>query len=509
MRNRSGSRIRVYVSRKASFLSIVMGLVLACRGSAQTGPEIALETVLTGLAQSTTVTNAGDARLFVTLQRGRIVIVDGGRQLPTAFLDVSSLVSCCGERGLLGLAFHPRYAENGFFFVDYTNTAGDTVIARYRRAPGNPNVADPASGVNLLTIAQPFANHNGGQLAFGPDGYLYVGMGDGGSANDPMCNGQRDETLLGKILRIDVDASVDSPPFYGIPPSNPFAAPGGARDEIWAKGLRNPWRFSFDRLTGDLYIGDVGQGAREEVDFQPAGSPGGQNYGWKIMEGTRCGDGGTSGCPAGVPACNSPALTLPILEYSHSSGDCSITGGYVYRGQLFPDLVGTYLYGDYCTGRIWGGTQSSSGAWSARLFTPRAPGVTTFGEDAAGEIYLATEGGLLARVVNPNPIAPAIASVEPASGSARGGDSTIVTGGNFLLGVTVALGGVAAPSVLILDPNGTRLLIVTPPHAAGPVDVVVTNPDGRSATLPGGYTFTAPVRVSPRPRIPRTVTPRT
>jgi hypothetical protein len=361
--------------------------------------------------------------------------------------------------------------------------------------------------VTLLTIDQPFANHNGGQLAFGPDGYLYVGMGDGGSANDPMCNGQRDEALLGKILRIDVDANVDTPPFYGIPPDNPFAALGGARDEIWAKGLRNPWRFSFDRQTGDLYIGDVGQGAREEVDFQAAGSPGGRNYGWKVMEGTQCGGGGTSGCPSGTPACNSPALTAPVLEYSHSDGNCSITGGYVYRGRSFPELAGTYFYGDYCSGRIWGATRSAAETWSTRLFARRATGLTTFGEDVGGEIYLATEGGLLAHVVDANPPpAPTLVSIEPASGSTRGGDSVILTGGNFASEMTVSFGGIPAPFVSILDSNGTRLRVETPAHAAGPVDVVVTNSDGRSATLPGGYTFAAVSKV-PRPaRTPRTIT---
>jgi glucose/arabinose dehydrogenase len=487
----------------------VLGLPgLASCAFAQAPPEIALETILTGLAQPTSITHAGDARVFLTLQRGRIVIVDGGRLLPTAFLDISALVSCCGERGLLGLAFHPRYAENGFFFVDYTNLGGDTVIARYRVSPSNPNVADLASGVILLTIEQPFANHNGGQLAFGPDGYLYIGMGDGGSANDPMCNGQRDETLLGKILRIDVDANVDSPPFYGIPPDNPFAAPGGARDEIWAKGLRNPWKFSFDRLTADLYIGDVGQGSREEVNWHPSGSPGFRNYGWKVMEGTQCGGGGTSGCPAGTPTCNSPGLTPPAIEYSHTDGDCSITGGYVYRGGLFVRLIRWYFYGDYCSGKIRG-SRFASGFFTTRVFSPRAPGVTTFGEDVTGEIYLATEGGLLARIVDANPPAtPVLVSIEPASGPARGGDSIVINGGNFVSGVTVLFADVLAPSVSVLESDGTRLLVVTPPHGVGPVDIVVTNPIGQSATLPGGYTYTAPVRVEPPPRIPRTVTPR-
>jgi Glucose / Sorbosone dehydrogenase/IPT/TIG domain len=421
----------------------------------------------------------------------------------TAFLDIRSLVGCCGERGLLGLAFHPRYSENGFFFVDYTNTAGDTVIARYR-VSSDPGAADSSSGVTLLTIPQPFANHNGGQLAFGPDGYLYVGMGDGGSANDPMCNGQRDESLLGKILRIDV-ANAGSAPFYGIPPDNPFAAPGGARDEIWAKGLRNPWRFSFDRSTGDLFIGDVGQGAREEIDFQAAGAPGGRNYGWKIMEGTICGGGGTSGCPGGVPTCNSPVLTLPILEYSHSGGDCSVTGGYVYRGRQFPSLVGTYLYGDYCTGKIWGAT-SAAGSWSSRLFTRRAPNLTTFGEDASGELYLATENGLFARIVDANPTVPTLLSVDSASGPVRGGEIVVLTGSGFFIGAVVTFGGVPGTDVTLLDSTSTRLSVVTPAHAAGAVDVVVTNADGRSTTLSGGYVFEPVGRVS-RVRSPLTTLP--
>jgi glucose/arabinose dehydrogenase len=467
-------------------------------------PEIALETLATGLTQPTSIAHAGDARIFLTLQNGQVVAFEGGHVRAPAFLDIRALVGCCGERGLLGLAFHPQYSENGFFFVDYTNTAGDTVIARYR-VSSDPGAADSSSGVTLLTIPQPFANHNGGQLAFGPDGYLYVGMGDGGSANDPMCNGQRDESLLGKILRIDVDANAGSAPFYGIPPDNPFAAPGGARDEIWAKGLRNPWRFSFDRSTGDLFIGDVGQSAREEIDFQAAGAPGGRNYGWKVMEGTICGGGGTSGCPGGVPACNSPVLTLPILEYSHSGGDCSVTGGFVYRGWQFPGLVGTYLYGDYCTGKIWGAT-SAAGSWSSRLFTRRAPNLTTFGEDASGELYLATENGLFARVVDANPTAPTLLSVDSASGSVRGGEIVVLTGSGFFTGAVVTFGGVPGTDVAVLDSTSTRLSVVTPAHPAGAVDVRVTNADGRSATLSGGYVFEPLGRVS-RVRSPLTTLP--
>ena len=496
------------VLRKLTPALVLVGVVLACRGSAQPAPEIALQTVATGLARATSVTHAGDSRIFVTLQTGRIVILEDGRVLPAAFLDVSNRVSCCGEQGLLGLAFHPRYAENGLLFIDYTNPSGDTIIARYRVSPSNPNVADAASAVTLLTIDQPFANHNGGQLAFGPDGFLYVGMGDGGSANDPMCNAQRDESLLGKILRLDVDANTDTSPFYGIPPDNPFAAPGGARDEIWAKGLRNPWRFSFDRATGDLYIGDVGQGAREEVDFEAAGSAGGRNYGWKPMEGTGCAGGGTSGCPSGTLTCNSPGFTPPILEYTHSGGDCSITGGYVYRGRTSPALVGTYLYADYCTGKIWGARRDDSGAWSTRLLSTRAAGLTTFGEDAPGEIYVATEGGILARVVDANPTAPTVLSIDTTSGSTRGGTAVAITGTGFLTGVTVSFGGVEAPSVAILDSSGTRLRVETPAHAEGPVDIVVTNSDGRSATLPAAFVFSPVPLVTPAPRTPRSVSPR-
>lgn len=359
--------------------------------------DIALETLATGVGPITSIAHAGDARLFLTLQTGRIVIFSGGQVLPAPFLDVTPLVSCCGERGLLSVAFHPRYSENGFFFVNYTNRSGDTVVARYRVSAMNPGAADPSSAVTLLIIRQPFANHNGGELQFGPDGYLYIGMGDGGSANDPMCHAQRDDSLLGKMLRIDVNQNADAPPYYGIPSDNPFVGPGDPPDEVWAKGLRNPWRYSFDRATGDLYIGDVGQGAREEINFQPRSSSGGENYGWKMMEGRICGTGGQSGCPAGTSACNAHSLVLPLFEYAHGAGECSVTGGYVYRGSRIPRLVGTYLYGDYCSGRIWGGRE---------LLSPRVPGLTTFGEDLSGEIYLGTEGGRLLRVADPSPPPP-------------------------------------------------------------------------------------------------------
>jgi glucose/arabinose dehydrogenase len=369
------------------------------RITAAAAPEVELVTLASGLPGITSIVHAGDSRLFLTEQIGRVMVWDGSSVLPTPLLDVTSLVSCCQERGLLSVAFHPSYAQTGLFFIDYTNTAGDTVIARYHVSASDPNRADPASAVVLLTIQQPFANHNGGELQFGPDGYLYIGMGDGGSANDPMCNAQRDTSLLGKLLRIDVDSNAASAPFYSVPPDNPFRPGGGPPNEVWAKGLRNPWRFSFDRATGDLWIGDVGQDEREEIDVEPHGSAGGRNYGWKLMEGTICGAGGSSGCSSPAPPpCNSPDYTAPVFEYSHSSGDCSVTGGYVYRGSAMPGFAGLYFYGDFCTGRLLA---------SGRVLAARAANLSTFGEDMSGELYLATTGGLFARLtefgVTPTP----------------------------------------------------------------------------------------------------------
>ena len=289
----------------------------------------------------------------------------------------------------MGLAFHPDYAMNGFFFVNYTNTSGDTVIARYQ-VSANPNIANSASEMILMTIDQPFSNHNGGQIVFGPDGYLYIGMGDGGSGGDPECNGQDLSTLLGAMLRIDVDGAVP----YAIPATNPFVGMAGALDEIWAWGLRNPWRFSFDRSTGDLYIADVGQGAREEVNRQLLASMGGENYGWNIKEGFSCFGCGT--CP-GPCICGDPSLVDPVLDYQHALGRCSITGGYVYRGSLVSSLTGDYLFSDYCTGELW---STTPGVWTRDDLGLSALGfgVTTFGQDACGELYVADIGGSPRRV---------------------------------------------------------------------------------------------------------------
>ena len=328
----------------------------------------------------------GSGRLFAIEQPGVIRIIQNGDLMPAPFLDIRSRIdSSSSEQGLLGLAFHPAYIENGFFFVNYTDRNGDTVIARYR-VSADPNLADPASELRLLQVSQPFANHNGGDLVFGPDGYLYISLGDGGSGGDPGNNGQSTETLLGALLRIEVGEAEN----YIVPQHNPFID-GGGRPEIWAYGLRNPWRISFDRQTGDLYIADVGQNSWEEVNFQPAGSPGGENYGWNIMEGFHCYQS---------PTCDQSGLTLPVVEYAlHVEGDCAVTGGYVYRGSSLPDWQGIYIYGDYCSGRVWGLFQNQAGEWENGLLFETGARITTFGQDEDGEIYLVNHRGSVYKLV--------------------------------------------------------------------------------------------------------------
>ncbi len=344
-------------------------------------PTLALSSQpIGGLASPVGITNANDGsgRIFVVEQGGKIRIVKNGAALSTPFLDISARISSGGERGLLGLAFAPDYTRRGVFYVDYTNPAGDTVISRFRRSASNADAADPASEQVVITIAQPFANHNGGQLAFGRDGYLYVGMGDGGDAGDPGNRAQNPSALLGKILRIDVETG--RPYTYTVPASNPFVNRTGFRGEIWALGVRNPWRFSFDRLTADLFIADVGQGSFEEVDFQPSTSHGGENYGWRIMEGTHC---------FNPNPCDMTGLTLPVVEYGHGAGDCSVTGGYVYRASGFPRMQGLYFYGDFCTGRIWS-LRHANNAWTSSLLLDTSISISAFGEDEAGNLYVAS-----------------------------------------------------------------------------------------------------------------------
>ncbi|MBX0330643.1 PQQ-dependent sugar dehydrogenase [Oscillochloris sp. ZM17-4] len=356
--------------------------------------SVRLEQVAGGFSKPTFITGAGDGsgRLFVVEQLGRVWVVRDGARLGQPFLDISGLVGSSGsEQGLLSVAFHPRYAENGLFFVDYTDRRGGTVLARYR-VSADADLADPASAEVLLQVDQPAANHNGGQLAFGPDGYLYVGLGDGGGGGDTYGNGQNLGTLLGTILRLDVDGGGDQGRPYGVPADNPFVGRGDARPEIWAWGLRNPWRFGFDRGTGDLYIADVGQNAVEEVSVQPAGSAGGENYGWNTMEGDTC---------YTAQGCDQAGLTLPATTYLHSSaeGGCSITGGYVYRGAALPRAAGLYLYSDYCTGNLWALRRQGAG-WENRLIGRLGVSPSSFGEDDAGELYVADHaGGVIYRLV--------------------------------------------------------------------------------------------------------------
>ncbi len=347
-------------------------------------PDVRLVEVAGGFNRPVLVTHAGDAsgRLFIVEQYGRIWIYADGALLPQPFLDVADRLSTRGnEQGLLGLAFHPDYAANGLFFINYTDRDGATAVVRYRVSADDPNRADPASAAIILQIAQPYRNHNGGHIAFGPDGYLYIGMGDGGSAGDPQGSGQNPAALLGKMLRIDINADP-----YAIPADNPFVNAADYAPEIWAMGLRNPWRFSFDRASGDLYIGDVGQNAVEEVNFQPADSRGGENYGWNILEGTRAYSGAAA--PAG--------LVPPFYEYPHPEG-CSVIGGYVYRGEGLPDLQGIYLFGDYCSGVVYASRRDASGNWQTMRWLDTGKIISSFGEDEAGELYLIGHMGSIYR----------------------------------------------------------------------------------------------------------------
>ncbi len=373
-------------------ISLVVGAGAVERVAAQA--PFALEEIASGVTRPLYVTTAGDGsgRLFVVEQGGLIWIVQDGAVLETPFLDVSDLITpsalsgSYSEQGLLGLAFHPDYAKNGVFFIDYTDREGSSVVARYHVSADDPNVADPSSAESLLVVPQPYANHNGGHLAFGPDGYLYVALGDGGSGGDPQGNGQNPRTLLGSILRLDVNTETG----YAVPPDNPFAGSDAGRPEIWAYGFRNPWRFSFDRETGDLYIADVGQNEWEEVNFQPADSPGGENYGWNAYEGTHVYSGQQP----------SSEVVMPIAEYSHSTGGCSITGGYVYRGAAIPELRGTYFYGDWCSGTVWAATPDGSGNWNASPALESGRPISSFGEDEAGELYLVDYSGAVLRFVS-------------------------------------------------------------------------------------------------------------
>jgi uncharacterized protein (TIGR03437 family) len=437
----------------------VLGLILAARLA---GQEVHTVPVGTGLGGVVDIQNAADgsARLFLVQQSGVIRVMRNGALVEAPFLDIHGKTTGTGERGLLGLAFPPGFASKQRFYVDYTDLNGDTTIAQYR-VSANPDVADAASEAVLLKIAQPFANHNGGQVRFGPDGYLYIAMGDGGSGGDPLGNGQKLSTLLGKLLRIDVESS---PGQVRIPADNPFVNTAGARPEIWAYGLRNPWRFSFDRASGDLWIGDVGQDLYEEVDFQPAAGRGGENYGWNLMEGLHCYQAG----------CSMQGITLPVAEYTHAAGGCAVTGGFLYRGRLSPGLRGIYLYGDYCSGRIWG-LERQGDAWNNRQLLASGFTITTFGEDEAGEVYVYNaangqvnrmEGSLAPRFT----AAAVVNAASFAAGMVAGSLATVFAAGvrddegvtvadrvplpYTLAGVSVTVAGIPAPVYSVSNVGG-------------------------------------------------------
>ena len=345
-------------------------------------PPLEAVRLLTGFRAPVHVTHAGDGRLYIVEKGGAIRTVKSGAVESEVFLDIQNRVSRGDEQGLLSVAFPPGYTAKRYFYVNYTNLKGDTTISRFRLRDG-AQTADPASETIVLTIAQPYENHNGGQIAFSPkDGYLYIGMGDGGGYGDTDRNGQNTLSMLGKMLRIDVEGGAGP---YGIPADNPFAGVPGYEPAIWALGLRNPWRFSFDRETGGLYIGDVGQDLYEEIDFQPASSAGGENYGWNIAEALHC---------YADPFCgNHTGFTSPVVEYDHDEG-CSVTGGNVYRGSRFPGLAGIYFFSDYCTGRLWG-LRRDGDTWVRQLYFATGLPIVSFGEDDGGELYFVTlEGGL-------------------------------------------------------------------------------------------------------------------
>jgi len=395
--------------------------------------------------------NDGSGRIFVVSQEGVIKIFQGGAYLSTPFLDISSLVTFNDEQGLLSMEFHPDYVDNGWFYVYYVDnltTPGSVTIARYT-VSSDPNVADPSSAQIVLVVPNPFDDtHRGGRLEFGPDGYLYAGIGDSGGVGDPENRAQNTSSLFGKLLRLDVNGTgavpcgqADPMP-YAVPPTNPFVGVAGACEEIWAYGFRNPWRFSFDRATDDLFIADVGEDSWEEIDLQPAGSTGGQNYGWRLMEADHCFDPPTN--------CDDGTLTHPIFEYAHiPAGRCAVIGGFRYRGTLVPDLVGMYVYGDLCSGEVFAATQSG-GTWSSVVLKDTTFVISGFGEDEAGELYLTNLSGLVYRVEQTPYPAPALSAVSPSPILAGDPGVTLVaTGSGFTAESVVRWNGSTRPTVFV------------------------------------------------------------
>jgi glucose/arabinose dehydrogenase len=417
--------------------------LFAAKHSTNAQPVIGFTNFITsGLSSPVDIVNSGDGtnRLFIVEQGGTIRIHNGSSLLATPFLNISTIITPGGERGLLSMAFHPDYENNRYFFVYYNNLSGDITLARYQTQAGNPNEADAGSGVVLLTIAKPFANHNGGDLNFGSDGYLYFGTGDGGSGGDPNNFAQTGSSLLGKMIRIDVN-NFSTPPFYTIPPDNPYVADPNVDDRIWALGLRNPWRWSFDRNTNDMWIADVGQGAWEEVNFRPAGNKGAINYGWRCYEATPAFN--TAGCLM------QNNYTFPIFEYSHdfTTGGFSITGGFVYRGAEYPALQGYYICADFVSGNVWLILSNGAGGWITRRQSGLPANISSFGEAENGTLYAVSLGGTIFKVD--------VTAVLPVSLTSFSG--TKETGYNELKWNTVASENVSR-FVIEYSSNGTNYL---------------------------------------------------
>lgn len=465
-------------------LFCLSGALLFGQGNSQ----IQLDRIAQGVSQCTDIQSPrdGSGRLFLVQQSGLIRVWRDGALVAGNFLDLRGRISTGGERGLLGLAFPPGFAEKRYFYVNYTNPAGATVVSRWRVNGANENQAEAGSEQILLTVNQPFSNHNGGQLQFGPDGMLYIGLGDGGSANDPQNNGQNPRSLLGKMLRINVEPNLAR---YEVPADNPFVGNANYAPEIWALGLRNPWRYAFDRETRDLYIADVGQNAFEEIDFQSGSSRGGENYGWVTMEGFNCVRSG----------CNTQGLTLPVHVYPRSEG-VSVTGGYVYRGARYANLRGMYLYGDYVTGKLWG-LRRQGDQWVNQLLIDLGRGfsISTFGEDEDGELLIANYGSGDIFRIRGAAGAPQLSSagiVNAASfqeGLVPGSLATAFSSGALAANQTIAASRVPLP----LSLGGVQLRVG---NVDAPLLAVVRNASGEQIN------FQVPWRLTPGERVSVVVT---
>jgi|GEM_PF-1274437 glucose/arabinose dehydrogenase len=476
------------VGRVLSAACLFLALISTPAFAASNGglPAVQLTQLPGSLDSPLDVVNAGDGsgRLFVVEQTGHIRLFKNGAFNATDFLDIHTVVNYDGgERGLLGAAFHPNYVNNGFFYVYYTDLSSpvyNLTIARYT-VSADPDVADPASAQIVLQIPHPVnTNHNGGNLVFGPvDHYLYMGTGDGGGGGDVPNNAQNKNILLGKLLRIDVDGTgavpcgQSTPMPYAIPPTNPFVGVAGC-DEIWAYGVRNPWRFEFDRETADMIMADVGQELYEEVDFQPASSAGGENYGWHLMEGLHCYNPPTN--------CDDGSLTLPVLEETHANGWCAIVGGFRYRGAAIPGLTGVYLYGDLCLGEIWAATESA-GIWTAQRLLDPSLTISSFGQDEAGELYVVDLGGAVYRIDPISNPTPTITNLSPDTVIAGDPGFTLdVFGTGFVNGSTVQWNGADRATTFVSSTHLTATITAGDIAAAGIVSIDVFNP------LPGGGT---------------------